>query len=60
MVYWQTRTGKICALKSTELEIPSAYVRVFWTGIDRAEVWKLQLAKELKVAGYNVDMNKVI
>lgn len=51
---------RVCALKSAELEIPSDYVGVVWTEMDRAEAWKFQLAKELKAAGYNVDMNKAI
>ncbi|MCH7328166.1 TIR domain-containing protein [Acinetobacter modestus] len=51
---------RVCALKSAELEIPSDYVGVVWTEMDRTEAWKFHLAKELKAAGYNVDMNKVI
>lgn len=51
---------RVCALKSDDLEIPSDYVGVVWTEMDRAEAWKFHLAKELKAAGYDVDMNKFI
>lgn len=51
---------RVCALKSAELEIPSDYVGVVWTEMDKAGAWKFHLAKELKAAGYNIDMNKVI
>lgn len=51
---------RVCALKSAELEIPSDYVGVVWTEMDKAEAWKFHLAKELKAAGYDIDMNRVI
>lgn len=51
---------RVCALKSAELEIPSDYVGVVWTEMDKAEAWKFHLAKELKAAGYNVDMNRFL
>lgn len=51
---------RVCALKTAELEIPSDYVGVVWTEMDRAEAWKFQLAKELKAVGYDLDMNMVI
>lgn len=51
---------RVCALKTAELEIPSDYVGVVWTEMDKYAAWKFSLAKELKAAGYHVDMNKMI
>lgn len=50
---------RVCALKVAELEIPSDYVGVVWTEMDKHEAWKINLAKELKAAGYHIDMNKM-
>lgn len=50
---------RVCALKIDDIEIPSDYVGVVWTEMDRAEAWKFHLAKELKAAGYGIDMNKI-
>lgn len=51
---------RVCALKTAELEIPSDYVGVVWTEMDKHEAWKFHLAKELKAAGYHIDMNKIL
>lgn len=51
---------RVCALKTTELEIPSDFGGVVYTEMDRHEAWKFSLAKELKAAGYFIDMNKMI
>lgn len=50
---------RVCALKTAELEIPSDYVGVVWTEMDKQEAWKLGLARELKAVGYHIDMNKM-
>lgn len=60
--YFIGRLGRerVCALKTTELEIPSDFGGVVYTEMDRHEAWKFSLAKELKAAGYFIDMNKMI
>lgn len=50
---------RVCALKSANLEIPSDYVGVVWTEMDQAGAWKINLARELKAAGYAVDMTSM-
>ena len=45
------------ALYQGEVEIPSDYSGVLFVPLDDAGGWKLQLAKELKVAGLPVDLN---
>ena len=50
---------RVCALKTAELEIPSDFGGVVYTEMDKHEAWKMNLAKELKAAGYYIDMNKM-
>lgn len=50
--------GKVCALKSGNVDIPTDFAGVVWT--EMSGEWKAALARELKVAGYEVDWNKVM
>ena len=52
--------GKVCALKRGELEIPSDFAGVVWENMDNGSGWKLALARELKAAGHDVDLNKAV
>ncbi len=60
--YFIGRLGraKVCALKRGELEIPSDFAGVVWEKMDDGSGWKLALARELKAAGHNVDLNAVL
>ena len=60
--YFIGRLGraKVCALKRGELEIPSDFAGVVWEKMDDGGGWKLALARELKAAGHDVDLNKVV
>ena len=49
---------KVCALRRGDLELPSDYVGVVWEKMDDGGGWKLALARELKAAGHEVDLNK--
>jgi predicted nucleotide-binding protein len=49
---------KVCALRRGEVELPSDYVGVVWERMDDGGGWKLALARELKAAGHEVDLNK--
>nr|WP_059391773.1 nucleotide-binding protein [Pseudomonas toyotomiensis] len=49
---------KVCALKSGNVDIPTDFAGVVWTSLSGE--WKTALARELKVAGYEVDWNKVM
>jgi len=49
---------KVCALKSGDVDIPTDFAGVVWTPMSGE--WKTALARELKVAGYEVDWNKVM
>lgn len=49
---------KVCALRRGDVELPSDYVGVVWEKMDDSGGWKLALARELKAAGHEVDLNK--
>ncbi len=51
---------RVCALTKGKLEIPSDYSGVVYISLDDSGGWKLQLCKELKDAGYAVDVNRIM
>ena len=57
--YFIGRLGRnrVCALYVDGVEIPSDYSGVLYTKLDANGAWRLELAKELKAAGFPVDMN---
>jgi predicted nucleotide-binding protein len=60
--YFMARLGRqnVCALYCGELELPSDYMGVIYIPYDAGGGWQLQLAKELKAAGFSIDMNKAV
>lgn len=52
--------GRVCVLYRHGVEIPSDYSGVLFVPFDDAGAWRFLLAKEMKAAGLNVDLNKVI
>lgn len=51
--------SKVCSLVKGEVEPPNDISGIVYTSMDSGN-WQIELAKELKAAGYPVDMNKVI
>ena len=51
---------RVCALHKGEVEIPSDYSGVLWIRMDREGAWQLKLAREIKAAGIEVDLNKLV
>jgi predicted nucleotide-binding protein len=51
---------RVCVLYKGDLELPTDILGVVYTKIDDGEAWKLSLAKELKTANYNIDLNKLM
>lgn len=47
----------VCALYRGPLELPTDYLGVGYVPLDDRGGWRLQLAKELKSAGFSIDMN---
>lgn len=52
--------ARVCALYKGEVEIPSDYHGVLYIEMDDAGAWKLPLAREIKQAGIEIDMNKAL
>ncbi len=51
---------RVCALYKQDVEIPSDYKGVLFIPMDAGNGWQLPLAKEIKAAGIQLDLNKVI
>ncbi|MGF6264392.1 hypothetical protein OKW49_005320 [Paraburkholderia youngii] len=49
--------SKVCALKRGNVDIPSDFAGVVWENMDEGGGWRLALARELKAAGHEVDLN---
>lgn len=50
----------VCALYKGPLEMPSDFFGVGYVGFDASGGWRLKLARELRSAGFNVDMNQAL
>ena len=59
--YFIGRLGRasVCALKRDDPELPTDFAGVVWTAMDDGG-WRMDLARELKAAGFNVDLNKAV
>lgn len=49
----------VCALVKDDVEIPNDISGVVYIPMDQNKAWTMVIAKELKTAGYPVDMNKL-
>lgn len=52
--------SNVCALIKGKVETPNDISGMVYTNMDDAGAWKFELAKELKLSGYEIDMNDVI
>jgi predicted nucleotide-binding protein len=50
----------VCALYREGVEIPSDYSGVLFVPLDEAGAWKFRLAREMKAAGFDIDMNRAL
>lgn len=50
----------VCALVKGNVEIPSDINGIVYISMDSAGAWKLQLCKNMKSAGIDVDLNKLV
>jgi predicted nucleotide-binding protein len=62
MGYFIGKLGRdrVCPLYTNGVELPSDLYGLLYTEIDSSENWKIKVAKELKAAGYDIDVNKII
>lgn len=51
--------NKVCALVKSDIEIPNDISGIVYIPIDSGDSWKFSLAKEMKEASYDVDMNLI-
>ena len=51
---------KVCALLEGDMDMPSDFGGVLYIPLDESEGWKLTLARELRAAGMNIDLNRII
>ena len=60
--YFVGRLGrsKVMAIKKGDVDLPSDIHGVVWVEMDEYDGWKVKLAKELKSAGYPIDLNNII
>jgi predicted nucleotide-binding protein len=52
--------NRVCALHEDGVELPSDMSGVVYVSYDSLGAWKLQLAKEIRAAGIEIDMNRVL
>ncbi|MCX7922032.1 MAG: DUF3578 domain-containing protein [Clostridia bacterium] len=50
---------RVCSLYLDDVELPSDISGVTYIELDKTDAWKFNLAKELKEAGFRIDLNKV-
>lgn len=51
--------NNVCALVKGNVETPSDISGVVYTPMDENDAWHFSVAKELRKAGYTIDMNKI-
>ena len=59
--YFVSKLGRnrVCVLHKEDVEIPSDFQGVLYVRMDSDDGWQLKLAKEIKNAGIEVDLNKL-
>lgn len=51
--------SNVCALVKGDIETPNDISGVVYVSMDEADAWRYTIARELKKAGYDIDMNKI-
>jgi predicted nucleotide-binding protein len=51
---------RVCVLYKGGVELPSDIMGVVYHAIDEAGGWRLSVASELRQAGYQIDLNKIV
>lgn len=52
--------GKTLVLTKGDIEMPSDVIGLVYEPMDRGEGWKVRLCRELKAAGFDIDMNRAL
>lgn len=51
--------SRVCALHKGSIDLPTDILGVVYVPFDKGGGWRLMLARELKQAGFTVDINRV-
>ncbi len=51
---------RVCALHKGDVELPSDFEGVLWHPMDANGAWRIDLGREMRAAGLNVDLNKLM
>ena len=51
--------SKVCLLHKGAVELPSDILGVVYAPMDDSSGWQLTLARELRAAGYDIDLNRI-
>lgn len=51
---------RVCALRKGDIEIPTDYSGVLYKTLDEQGGWKFELAREIKQAGIEIDVNRAL
>lgn len=51
---------RVCVLRQQDVEVPSDYHGVLYIEFDESGAWKMNLAKEMRTAGLDIDLNQLI
>jgi predicted nucleotide-binding protein len=57
--YGKLGRGRVCALYSGGVNLPSDLDGVLWVPLDAQGGWKFALGKEMRAAGYTIDLNRL-
>lgn len=58
--YGKLGRHRVCALVKDRVEFPSDFSGVLWVRMDPQNEWKFSLAREMRAAGLNVDLNRLV
>jgi predicted nucleotide-binding protein len=50
----------VCTIYKEGVELPTDYLGVGYTKLDSSGAWKMEVARELKAAGFKVDLNRAV
>ncbi len=50
----------VAAIIKDDIELPSDFNGIVYIGVDSGGAWKIMLFKEIKEAGLNIDLNRLI
>jgi predicted nucleotide-binding protein len=51
--------GRVCAIFDQDIEMPSDLGGILYVPYDPSGSWRLRVAKEIRAAGYDVDLNRL-